>query len=94
MAKNSRTKNSILNLLTGFGGEFLVIILKFVTRMVFIATLGKAYLGINGLFSDILQMLSLTELGFEAAAIEKLGTLFAELETRETTEADLQRRVM
>ena len=78
MAKNSRTKNSILNLLTGFGGEFLVIILKFVTRMVFIATLGKAYLGINGLFSDILQMLSLTELGFDTAMNYKLYKPIAE----------------
>ena len=42
-------------------------VLKFVTRTVFIATLGKSYLGINGLFSDILTMLSLTELGVDTA---------------------------
>ena len=75
---NSRTKNSILNLMTGIGGHLLVIILKFVTRTVFIYTLGKAYLGINGLFADILSMLSLTELGFDTAINYKLYKPLAE----------------
>ncbi|MCR5074050.1 MAG: hypothetical protein K6A39_09550 [Clostridiales bacterium] len=41
-------------------------------RTVFIYTLGKAYLGINGLFSNILTMLSLTELGLDIAINYKL----------------------
>ena len=65
--KNSRTKNSVLNLATSFGSQMLVIVLRFITRTVFIYTLGKAYLGINGLFSDILTLLSLTELGIDTA---------------------------
>lgn len=73
MAKaNSRTKNSVLNLFTGLGGQLLSTLLKFVVRTVFIYTLGKAYLGVNGLFSDILTMLSLTELGFDTAINFKL----------------------
>lgn len=67
MFKESRTKNSVLNLLTSVGGQMLLILLKFITRTVFIQTLGKAYLGINGLFADILSMLSLTELGIDTA---------------------------
>ncbi len=67
MKKNSRTKNSFLNLLTGLGGQLLTTILGFVVRTVFIHTLGKEYLGINGLFSNILSMLSLTELGLGTA---------------------------
>ena len=72
MTKNSRTKNSIINILTSTGGQLLNIILKFVVRTVFIHALGKQYLGINGLFSDILTMLSLTELGFDTAINFKL----------------------
>lgn len=75
---SSRTKNSVLNLVTSLGGQILIIVLKFVTRTVFILTLGKAYLGINGLFSDILTMLSLTELGFDTAINFKLYKPLAE----------------
>jgi len=72
MQKNSRTRNSILNISTSIGGQLLTTILKFVVRTVFIYTLGKQYLGINGLFADILTMLSLTELGFDTAINFKL----------------------
>lgn len=57
---------------TSVGGQLLSTLLKFVVRTVFIHTLGKSYLGINGLFSDILTMLSLTELGFDTAINFKL----------------------
>ena len=63
----SRKANSIKNFITSSGSEMLIMILKFVTRTVFIHTLGKQYLGINGLFTNILQMLSLTELGLARA---------------------------
>ena len=64
---SSRTRNTILNVATSIGGQLLVTVLKFVTRTVFIHTLGKSYLGINGLFSEILTMLSLSELGIDTA---------------------------
>lgn len=67
MKKDSRTKKTLINLLTGFGGQLVNIVLQFITRTVFISVLGKSYLGINGLFSDILSMLSLTELGIDTA---------------------------
>lgn len=75
---NSRTKNSVLNLTASMGGELLTTLLKFVVRTVFIHTLGKAYLGINGLFADLLTMLSLTELGFDTAINFKLYKPLAE----------------
>ncbi len=68
----SRTKNSLLNIMSGFAGQVLTIILRFVCRTVFIQTLGVAYLGINGLFSDVLSMLSLAELGFDTAISYRL----------------------
>ncbi len=68
----------MLNLVTSLGGQMLTTVLKFVTRTVFIYTLGKQYLGINGLFADILTMLSLTELGIDTAINFKLYKPLAE----------------
>lgn len=76
--KSSRTKNSILNLMSGFVGQLLITFLRFATRTVFINTLGVAYLGINGLFSDILSMLALTELGIGTAMNYRLYKPLAE----------------
>lgn len=70
--KSTRTKNSILNLITSVGGEFLNIVLSFISRSVFIATLGSSYLGISGLFSNILSLLSLAEFGVGNAILFKL----------------------
>lgn len=72
MKKNSRTKNTIYNFTSGIFGQFLTIIMQFVVRTVFIQTLGKSYLGISGLFSNILSMLSLAELGVGNAILFKL----------------------
>ena len=71
MAK-SRTANTVYNFITSIFGEFLTIILQFIVRTVFIQSLGKSYLGINGLFTNILQMLSLAELGVGSAILFKL----------------------
>ena len=68
----SRTRNSIINIVTGIGGQICSTVLKFAVRTVFIHVLGKSFLGINGLFSNILTMLSLTELGFDTAINFKL----------------------
>lgn len=77
-SKQSRTRNSILNLSTSLGVQLLATLLKFAVRTVFIHSLGKAYLGVNSLFSDILTMLSLTELGFDTAINFKLYKPLAE----------------
>jgi O-antigen/teichoic acid export membrane protein len=75
---SSRARNSTINIATGFGSQFLVALLRFVTRTVFIYTLGKEYLGISGYFTDILSMLSLTELGLDTAINFKLYKPLAE----------------
>lgn len=67
MTKANRTGKAILNMSTGIAGQLLATLLKFVVRTVFIKTLEREYLGVNGLFSDILTMLSLTELGLDTA---------------------------
>lgn len=79
--QNSRTKNTLLNLASSLGGQLLTTVLKFITRTVFISTLGKSYLGIGGLFSNILTMLSLTELGLDTAMNFRLYKPIAENDT-------------
>lgn len=76
--QNSRTKNSALNFVTGVGGQFLTTILSFVVRTVFIQKLGVEYLGIGGLFMNVLQLLSLTQLGMDTAINYKLYKPLAE----------------
>ena len=70
--QHSRTMNSILNFISSIGGQLLNIFIQFLVRTVFIRTLGKSYLGIGGLFSNILSMLSLVEFGVGSAILFKL----------------------
>ncbi len=59
-----RTENVTKNLKFTMTGEIILAVLKFVSRRMFLFFLGKEYLGVNGLFTDILSVLSLAELGF------------------------------
>lgn len=67
--KHTRTEYSILNILTGVGGYALNTLLGFICRMVFVKYLSADYLGVNGLFTNILTMLSLAELGVGSAVV-------------------------
>ena len=58
-----RTKSSIKNLIYAFTGQGAGIIISVLARLVFVKVLTAEYLGLNGLFSNILSMLSLVELG-------------------------------
>lgn len=78
MAIKSRTHNSILNIITGLGGYVINTILGFVCRIVFIRCLTAEYLGISGLFTNILTMLSLAELGIGNAIVFALYKPLAE----------------
>ncbi len=78
MAKRSRTEYSIMNIVTGLGGYVLNTVLGLVCRMFFTRTLNADYLGINGLFTNILSMLSLAELGIGSAIVYALYKPLAE----------------
>lgn len=69
MNNDSRMKNSIRNILTGVVGYFFNVLFSFIGRTIFIRTLSAEYLGINGLFSNVLNMLSLAELGISSAIV-------------------------
>lgn len=70
--ENSRLKNSALNFASGFLGRVLTILLNFVVRTIFIYCLNEAYLSVNGLYSNILTILSLAELGFGSAMVYRM----------------------
>lgn len=76
--ETSRIKNSLFNITTGIGYQILVMIISFAIRTIFIYCLGKTYLGINGLFSNILSILSFAELGIGQAIIFSLYKPIAE----------------
>ena len=63
MNKNSRTKNSALNLTINVFYQIVVLCITFLTRRVFIKNLGIDFLGISGLFTNILNLFALAEFG-------------------------------
>lgn len=59
----SRTKNSIKNSYISLIFQGLGLFINFIVRIFFIKYLGNEYLGINGLMTNLLNVLSLAELG-------------------------------
>lgn len=64
-----RSKNAVRNAFYGTINTLVSVLLPFIVRTVFIYTLGTEYLGLNSLFSSILNMLNITELGFGSAVV-------------------------
>ena len=62
-----REKNSILNIISNLFVIILQIVLAFVVRFIFVKVLNEQYLGVQGLFTNIISMLSLAELGIGTA---------------------------
>lgn len=74
----SRTRQVVLNATASLATQVLMIFLNFVSRTVFIKTLDIDYLGVNGLFSNILSVLSFAELGIGNAIVFSLYRPLAE----------------
>lgn len=69
MNKESRTKSSIKNVSFSLITQITTIVLNYVCRYIFVKVLSEEYLGVNGLFSNILTIFSLAELGIGSAII-------------------------
>lgn len=65
----SRSRKSILNLTWGMIYRITNMLFPFIIKSMIIYTLGKQYLGLNSLFTAILSMLSLSELGIGSALV-------------------------
>lgn len=78
MENASRTEHSARNTTAAVIGRMMAILLGFVSRVVFTHTLSTDYVGINGLFTDILNVLALSELGVGTAITYALYKPIAE----------------
>ena len=67
MKQKSRTEYSMMNTSVALLAQVSAILMGFFTRVVFTRTLSEGYVGINGLFTDVLNILSLSELGVGTA---------------------------
>lgn len=67
--KNNRTGKSLFNLIFGIISKIVSLIFPFVIKTVIIYKIGAEYIGLNTLFTSILSVLSLTELGIGSAMI-------------------------
>lgn len=82
---SSRTINVIKNSFFGVVNKFGVLILQFVCRTIFIRILGSEYLGLNGLFTNILTILSFAELGLGNAIVYNMYKPLANKDTEEVS---------
>lgn len=85
MESNSRKKlvylNTVMTLLT----QIVSVLLGFGIRKIFINTLGVTYLGYNSVFSNILQMLNLADLGIGVAITSFLYKPIADKDNEKIT---------
>ena len=64
-----RSKNTKRNIVWGTVNKIVLVLLPFIIRTIIIRELGIEYVGLNSLFTSILSILSLTELGFDSAVV-------------------------
>ena len=78
---DGRLKNSIRNTVSGIASRVITIFFPFIIRTVIIKKIGMDYAGLNGLFSSVLMMLSISELGFGSALVYSMYKPIAEADT-------------
>ena len=83
--ETSRTFNVIRNSFFGVISRVGVLLLQFICRTIFIKTLGEIYLGLNGLFTNILTILSFAELGLGNAIIYNMYKPIANKDNEEVS---------
>ena len=80
--KIERTKNASRNIIFGSILKIYQIVVPFLMRTVMIYFMGVQYLGLNSLFTSILQVLNLTELGVGSAMVYSMYKPIADDDTR------------
>lgn len=74
----SRTKNASRNIVWGLIENIVAILLPFLIRTFLIKSLGAEYLGLSGLFTSVLQVLNISELGLGSAIVFSMYKPIAE----------------
>lgn len=77
----NRTKNALRNISWGLIQKLCMLLLPFLTRTALIKFLGADYLGLSSLFTSILGLLSLAELGISNAIISSMYKPIADKDT-------------
>lgn len=72
MDSNTRTGKAIRNTFVTTACQIAYLIASFVCRTIFTEVLGQEYLGVSGLFTNILTILSFAELGMGSALVYRL----------------------
>lgn len=73
-----RTVNSMRNIMIGIITQVVMVLLGFISRKIFLDSLGVEYLGVNGLLTNVITMLSLVESGIGASIVYQLYKPLAE----------------
>lgn len=73
-----RFKNSLKNFSASFFSQIFIMVFTFICRTIFVKLLATEYLGLSGLFTNILSVLALSELGIGNAIIVHLYKPIAE----------------
>ena len=81
MSNDSRTKNAARNLFFGTITRIYNLIVPFLMRTAMIYWLGMEYVGLNSLFTSILSVLNLAELGVGSAMTFSMYKPIAEQDT-------------
>ncbi len=77
----ARTQNSIRNIMAAMAGQVGGVLVNLLARVFFLHFLNQTYLGLNGLFTNVLTMLSLVELGVGPAMAYSLYKPLADNDT-------------
>lgn len=74
----SRAKNTKRNIIFSFLDSFMTLGFQFISRSIIVYVFSSEYLGLSSLFSSILQILNMADLGFSAAIIYNMYKPLAE----------------
>ena len=79
---SERTKNTKRNIISGLINRVMSIFLPFLIRTAILYILGAQYMGLNSLFTSVLHVLNLAELGFSSAIVFSMYKPIAENDTK------------
>ena len=80
--RDSRTKNTKRNIILSYVETIITLLFQFVSRTIIIHVLGEEYLGLTSLFTSILHVLNMAEMGFSSAVVFNMYRPIAENDTK------------